>query len=280
MSLAAPPPRPKPWLEGLGQRLFLAMAPRLPVVAAQQPPLELAPFETLAIARPDAKGALAACYFPATAKRRGGVLLCHPWLEWGQSYFWRRQRIPSLRAAGYDVMTFDIGGVGGSDPSPARYFDRELEIALLALRARVGLEPIHVWGVSNGGYWSHPLLTRIDGVSAAFFEDVSSHLIEWSRRKSSWAASAFWLYERLLRPCYIFIDLNRHAPHLRVNAVAYASGENDDGVRPDETRRLAALAGGECLIVPAAGHLESIKIAGDQVIGLALRTFARGELIE
>jgi hypothetical protein len=48
-------------------------------------------------------------------------------------------------------------------------------------------------------------------------------------------------------------------------------------VRPRDTRELAGLAGGEVKIVPRAGHLESIKLATDEVVELALQTFATAE---
>ncbi len=62
--------------------------------------------------------------------------------------------------------------------------------------------------------------------------------------------------------------------------MAYVSGKRDPGVRPRDTRELASLAGGEVRIVPGAGHLESIKLATDEVVGLALETFAAAETTE
>jgi hypothetical protein len=67
-----------------------------------------------------------------------------------------------------------------------------------------------------------------------------------------------------------------HASALRVDVVAYVGGERDLGVLPDETRELARLARGKSLIVPGADYLAAIKIANEEVIGLAIETFRKG----
>ena len=64
---------------------------------------------------------------------------------------------------------------------------------------------------------------------------------------------------------------------MRLAAVTYVSGERDTGVRPEDTRTLAEAAGGQWRIVPGAGHLGAIKIAGAEVLALALDTFRRAE---
>ena len=58
-------------------------------------------------------------------------------------------------------------------------------------------------------------------------------------------------------------------------AAAWVSGARDRGVLPEDTRTLAAMAGGEAWIVPEAAHLVSIKLQPERVIALALETFER-----
>ena len=120
------PERPSAWEERAANRLFLAFLPRLKRVDRQEPPASLAPFDRLAIPRSDASGELAATWYPATGTARGAVLLVHPWVPWGQSYFHRRGRIAALRDAGYHVLTFDLGGVGESGPLSSRFFDSDI----------------------------------------------------------------------------------------------------------------------------------------------------------
>jgi pimeloyl-ACP methyl ester carboxylesterase len=270
----AVPPRPPAGEERRADFLFRVLSPRLKKVEPSDPPPELAPFVRFEIGRSRAPGRLAATWYPAPGEARGAALLVHPWVPWGQDYFHRRGRLPALRAAGYHALTFDLGGVGRSGPPAGDFYASDLEDALRALRDRSGGLPLHLWGVSAGGYWAHLVLSRASVVRGAFFEDVSAHLIRWSWRKAPWGLPGYLFFQYRWPTVYRFLDIARHAPGLRVRAAAYAGGGRDWGVLADETRDLARLAGAECLIVPGADHLEAIKIAEEDVIALALRTFA------
>lgn len=270
------PPRPLGWEEKLSLRLFLALAPRLPRTVAPDPPEELRPFECVAVPRGERGGPLAATWYPVEGPARGAVLLLHPWLAWGQSYFHRRGRLEALRAAGYHALTLDLGGFGRSGPRSG-LFDQDVEAGLQFLRERAPGIPLHVWGVSSGGYWAHPVLSRANGVTGAMFEDVSPHLLEWSWRTAPLGRPFYLLFRGLFRSTHRYLDIRRHAAALTVRAVTYVSGERDRGVRPEDTRTLAARAGGRAHIVPGAGHLGSIKVAQEEVIALALDAFRRAE---
>jgi serine aminopeptidase S33 family len=274
---AAPPRRPPAWQERLGNFFLIRFAPRLQRIATPPPPPMLAPFERFAIPRRGRRpGELAATWFPAPGAARGSVLLVHPWIEWGQAYFHRHGRIQALRAAGYHALTFDLGGFGDSGPV-AGFYEHDVEDALAALRARAPGLALHVWGISAGGTWAHPVLARAEDLAGAMFEDVSPHLIEWSRRLMPEQWPAYLCFERLAPRAFRYIDMRRHAPALGVRAAAYASGALDPGVTPLDTRELARLTGAETLIVPGAGHLAAIKLARREVLALALRTFERAE---
>lgn len=271
------PPRPPAWQERLAMRAFLALSPRLGKVSPQEPPPErLAPFEIVAVPRHGGRGTLSGTWYPAASRPRGGVLLLHPWLVWGRAYFHVRGRIEALRAAGYHVLTIDLPGFGASGPADG-FFDREVEAGAELLSRRLGGLPLHVWGVSSGGYWAHPYLSRTDVVAGAMFEDVSPHLFEWSWREAPLGRPGYLLFRSFLRAAYRFLDLRSHAASMSLGAVAYVSGERDRGVRPEDTRELAALAGGRCHVVPGAGHLAAIKLATEEVVALALDTFRRAE---
>jgi pimeloyl-ACP methyl ester carboxylesterase len=279
--VSSPPPlrRPAALQEWLASRLFFLMSPRLTLVPQPSPPEGLVPWEAVAIERPGGRGVLTGTWYPAEGApvgSRGAVLLLHPWLPWGSSYFYRRGRVQALRTAGYDALAVDLPGFGGSGP-PHGLPDRDVETALEFLRRRNAGRPLHVWGVSAGGYWAHLVLSRVDGVSGAMFEDVSSHLLQWSWRRVPRGRPLYLIFRTFLRGPYRFLDLRRHAPALRVKAAAYAGGEKDPGVWQEETRELARLAGARCLIVPGADHLEAIKRAQAEVIELALATFRAAE---
>ncbi|HEX6200598.1 MAG TPA: alpha/beta fold hydrolase [Thermoanaerobaculia bacterium] len=274
------PERPSPLYERLSFRWWRTFGPRLPRIEQPGPPASLAPFELVEVERPGRPGRLAGTWFPVRSggrrAARGAVLLLPPFMEWGRAYFHRRGRLEALRRAGYHALTADLPGLGGSGPV-AGFFDRDVEDALRWLKERAAGLPVHVWGVSAGGYWAHMTLSRTNGVRGAMFEDVSPHLLEWAGRFMPAAKPAHLAFRTLFPKSFRYFDLRRHAPALRVARAAYVSGKRDLGVRPRDTRELAELAGGEVKIVPRAGHLESIKLATDEVVELALRTFAAAE---
>lgn len=267
--------RPPVWEERLSLRLFLLLSPKFPRIAQPEAPPWLAPFEAVTVERPEG-GTLSATWYPAAEPARGGVLLLHPWAPWGKAYFHRRSRLRTLREAGYHALTLDFSGFGESGPT-AGFFDRDVEAGLSELRRRIGDLPLHVWGVSSGGYWAHPALARSREVSGAVFEDVSPHLLEWSWRVAPLGRPFYLFFRQVFRRAYRFLDLRRHAAALRLGAVTYISGEEDSGIFPEETRELASLARGRHRIIPAAGHLSSIKLATDEVHTLAVQTFREAE---
>ncbi|MDA8017049.1 MAG: alpha/beta hydrolase [Thermoanaerobaculia bacterium] len=280
------PQRPNPWMERVGRRLLLALAPRLGACRETAPPPDLAPFEPIEVPRSDDPGALRGWFFranglPGYDEPRGAVLLCHPWLPFGQAYFFRRGRIPALRQAGYHVMTFDLGGFGPEEhlaSAPWGYYDRDVDDALAELARRVDGLPIHLWGVSAGGYWSHLALSRrAEPIHGAFFEHVTDHMIEWSKRMAPAGLPCYLFYQHVLRPAYRYLDLNRHAAHLQARAVAYVGGDLDRGAPVEALHRMARLAQAARLVVGDADHLDAIRRQGRQVIDLALQTFRKAE---
>jgi len=272
------PRRPAPWEEQAGLRLLLALAPRLRRKGGGGPPPAFAPFEELSIERSRGRR-LWATFYPVSGPARGAVLLLHPWIGLGQGYFHRLGRLEALRAAGYEALTLDLPGFGASSP-PAGFYDRDIHAALEWLGERRGGSPLHLWGVSSGGYWAHLATSGGAVVDGAVFEDVTAHLLEWSYRTAPRGRPFYAFFRRLLPRAHRFLDLRRHARHLGSRATAYVGGGRDEGAPAEETRALAELAGGDCLIVPEAIHLGAIKRAKDEVIGLALETFSRAEALE
>lgn len=270
----SPPPRPPPWEERLGDAAIARLSPRVRRVKQPEPPAELAPFERRLIPRAEG-GHVDVTYYPVETPR-GFVLLAPPWVEWGQAYFHRRGRIEALREAGYAALSFDLAGFGRT--SMARAFrDRDVEAALSWLEALAEGRPLHVWGVSSGGYWAHIVLARRDGVSGAMFEDVSLHLMEWTAHTSPVGGPITAALARVFPRTHRFMDLRRHAPHLRVKASAHIYGGRDHGIPEAHGRELSRLAASELLFLPEAPHLGSIKQSPRDVIGLALATFAKAE---
>jgi pimeloyl-ACP methyl ester carboxylesterase len=277
MTTSAVPRRPPAWEERCANRLFLFLSPHLPRTAPADPPPRLVPWQHLMAPRLEGEGVLTATWFPAPAPARGAVLLLHPWVKWGKTYFHRLGRIEALRAAGYHALTLDLGGFGGSSP-PAGFFDRDVAAGLALLRRQAGPAlPLHVWGISSGGYWAHLALSRTCDVTGAFFEETSPHLLEWSWRMVPSRRTGYVFFRRAFLRAYGFLDIRRHAAALRLAAVSYVSGSEDRGVLPAETRELARMAGGRHLVVEGAGHLECFGVARDELLAMALGTFGRAE---
>ena len=283
------PTRPSPWMEWLGRNLLLALSPRLSAerkaLRPLAPPPALSPFAPIEIPRSSDPGVLNGWFFPAGAtagdgEPRGAVLLCHPWQPFGQSYFYRRGRIPALRRAGYHVMTFDFGGFSTEDgaPSPAGFYDRDVDDALAELERRAGDLPLHLWGVSAGGYWSHLSLSRRDKpIHGAFFEHVTDHMIKWSKRMAPLGLPCYLFYQYVLRSAYRYLDVTTHAANLQARAVAYVGGDLDRGAPAKSLHLMAHRAGAARLVVQDADHLDAIRRDGRRVIDLALATFRKAE---
>ncbi len=269
-----PPRRPPLWQEKLGLRLIRALAPRLQAVRAPSAPAELLPYNNLSVERRTGGKALSATWYPAYVAPRGAVLLLHPWVARGRAFFHRRGRLEALRAAGYHVLAVDFPGFGGSG-RPYGFYDRAVEDALHLLDRRSAGLNLFVWGVSAGGYWAHPVLARSDQVAGAMFEDVSPHLLEWSWRAAPMGRPAYVFFRRALADAYHYLDARAHASAFDLGAVTYISGSQDELVRPEDTRELAACAGGSYSVVQGAGHLGSIKVANRAVIRTALDTLER-----
>lgn len=279
MSAPTQPPR---WQEAVGRRLFHGLAPRLGERPRTAPPSTLSPFEEITFHRPRGAGILTATRFPAAGSRvRGTVLLLHPWTAWGRAYFHRHGRIEALRAAGFEAISVDLPGFGGSGPVVG-FLDRDVETVLRSLLHRRPDRALVVWGVSSGGYWAIPAIGRVPAVAAAIFEDVSPHLLEWSWRTSPWGRPFYAVFRLCLPTAWRYLDLRRHVAGLAPRPTLFVGGELDQGVRPDETRDLAARAGGTSVIVPEAPHLGSIKIAPRRVLGAVLEVLERleGEVVE
>lgn len=255
--------------------MFRALSPRLARFELPSPPPELEPHEPVAVPRPGRPGALAATWYPVDGEPRGAVLLLPPWVPWGRSYFHRRGRIEALREAGLAALAVDFPGFGDSGPA-AGLFDRDVEDGLAELARRAPGKPLAIWGISAGGYWAHPVLGRGNGVAAAFFEDVSPHLFEWSALNRPHFRPMFFLFRVLYPSVHRFLDMRRHAERFRVRRAAYVSGAADRGVPAEDARELAACAGGDHLVVPGARHLEAIKLAPEAVVELALATLDGG----
>ncbi len=223
-----------------------------------------------------AGGVLAALLFPS-AEPRGVVLLGHPGIGPAKGYFHRDQRIPFLRGLGFSVVTFDHGGFGESDAMQGLYH-REWADVLAWARRRFPDLPLHVWGVSLGGYFAHHALARDErGVASAIFEQVAPDLLQY-RVKGRPLLRAGGVLSRALAPEGArWLPAEAHALEAKADRVLYLSGSADHGVPPDHARRLVRAASplARHHVVEGAGHLEAWKLGG-----AAVREAVRATLLD
>lgn len=199
---------------------------------------------------------------------RGVVLLGHPAIPPGKGWFHRSDRIPFLRELGFAVVTFDHGGFGGSDPAKGLHH-REWHDALRWARRRFPGTPIHVWGVSLGGYFAHHALAQDEaGVASAIFEQVSPDLFRYRIQGAPLASATGGVLSRTLAPTGArWFPAKAHAADVNAERVLYVSGDADVGVPLDHAREMLAAASplARHHVVPGAGHLEAWKLGGEPV---------------
>lgn len=254
--MSGPGPREERLLGAIYDRAFLREMRNAP----QDPPPAEWGAEPFGVVRREG-GVLAALHFPAPSPR-GVVVFGHPGIPPAKGYFHRSDRIPFVRALGLAAATFDHGGFGESDAA-AGLFHREWADMLAWARRRYPGLPVHVWGVSLGGYFAHHALADdAEGVATAIFEQVTPDLLRYG---ASAALKAGGALAALLMP-----DARRweaaltHAPRLAAEHVLYVGGDADAAVPPSDVASLAEAAGpfARQHVVPGAAHLEAWKKGG------------------
>lgn len=268
----APPP-PSPREERALLRLLSGTYLRDMEGAAQDPPPEDWGAQPFGIVRRSG-GVLAALHFPHPAPR-GLVLFGHPGIPPAKGYFHRSDRIPFVRELGFAAVSFDHGGFGESDP-PAGLHHHEWADVLGWARKRFPDLPLHVWGVSLGGYFAHHALARDAGVSSAIFEQVTPNLLHYGDNGKLRAAE---LVGRALAPSALrWFAAEAHAPHVRADHLLYLSGTEDHGITNAESERLWHAAGPFAArrVVEGARHLEAWKKGGASVRDAVAATLLKG----
>lgn len=270
-----PPPPPSPRQERILGGLLRASFTRGFHGAPQDPPPPEWGAQPFAIRRASG-GILAALLFPHE-RPRGVVLFGHPGIPPAKGYFHRGDRIPFVRGLGLAAVTFDHGGFGESDPSE-RLHHAEWEDVLAWARRRFPGLPLHVWGVSLGGYFAHHALAAPEekGVASAIFEQVAPDLLTyrgpwWKPWRAADAAV------RALAPgARAWMPAEAHALHVKADDILYLNGERDEGVPPEDARRIvrAAPPVARHHVVPDAAHLEAWKKGGDEARRAVRETLA------
>lgn len=129
-------------------------------------------------------------WFPAE-RSRGAVVLAHPDKRYAQHWFVENGWVDFLHEAGFDVLTFDFTGYGGST-GVATYYHEDLVAAARVAERWAGGLPVHVVGVSMGAFVganASPFLPFVDGL---VLESPYPSFNSWySRGPYRWAMELF-----------------------------------------------------------------------------------------
>ena len=133
---------------------------------------------------------LAGRWFPAE-RPRGAVVLAHPDRRYGQHWFVKEGWVEFLPRAGYDVLTFDFVGYGGSR-GPATYYHEDVHAAARLAYDWAGGFPVHVVGVSMGAFAVANASPRLDFVESIVLESPYPSFNAWyGKGPGRWAMEAF-----------------------------------------------------------------------------------------
>lgn len=79
------------------------------------------------------------------------MVLVHPDRRYGQHWFVREGWVDLLHRAGFEVLTFDLAGYGGSRGG-STYYHEDVEAAAHVAHREAGGLPVHLVGVSLGAH--------------------------------------------------------------------------------------------------------------------------------
>lgn len=215
------------------------------------PPAHLA-WEPVTIAG-EAGARIAARWFPAQAPR-GTVVLAHPYLRYGKSWFEREGWVDFLHESGYDVLTFDFVGWGESRGRP--YHVADLLDVLATAKRWAGGQPVHLLGVSMGAFFAANASPQAE-VEGLVLESPYPSWGDWYGRGAGRVASRLFdvAFPRTAR----FLDAEANVSRALAKRILVVAAGEDDVTRPELSERVAHAAPAErtrWLRVDDANHLQ------------------------
>lgn len=177
-------------------------------------------------------------WFPAEAPR-GAVVLVHPDRRYAKHWFVREGWVDTLHDAGYDVLTFDLTGYGGSR-GPATYYHEDVLAAARFARDWAGGFPVHVLGVSMGAFAVANASPRLDHVESIVLESPYPSFNAWyGDGPGKWAMEAF---DRVFPRSARAIQADRNVARAAPRRILVAWSEADAVTPPRLSAAVAAAA--------------------------------------
>ncbi len=211
------------------------------------------PHEAVIIPGP-AGGSLAARWFPAVAPR-GTVVLAHPDRRYGQHWFVREGWVHFLHEAGFDVLTFDFPGYGGTPKGSMYYYEHTIAAAHFARRWSGGF-PVHLVGLSMGAFAVANASPELDFVESLVLESPYPTIGDWYGRGV--ARMAFDAMSAMFPTTAGRISAVRNLPRSSARRILVAAPAKDRITSPELSRRVAESGPAgrtQHLEVPACDHL-------------------------
>jgi alpha-beta hydrolase superfamily lysophospholipase len=197
------------------------------------------PAERVSIPGLDASVLEAAVMVCEATQPRAVVLLCHPFLRYGKSYFLVNGYAGWLRDAGCHVVAFDFKGFGGSTLAGVCFAD-DVKAAADWARARFPGLPVHLLGTSFGGFHAvHAIARHGAMVDAAIFDSVPMSIAVFFDRGVVGALMRRISRSRWARPTGTH-SLFESLPSMRGIPSLYMFGDRDAYVTRDEIDRVSA----------------------------------------
>jgi pimeloyl-ACP methyl ester carboxylesterase len=216
------------------------------------------PKELVALAMNSADGsALEAFTARAAVRRRGIVVLCHPFLKYGWRWFLRQELPQALTAAGYDVVAFNYKGFGGSELRGGRFPD-DVAGVVRRVAAGAGGDPVFVYGASFGGFHAvHAVADELDGLVAGLVLDSVPLAVERFFQSGAVASLMRGLSRSRWRHATATAPIGEPLAAIKQTPVLALLGEADPLLTQADRAQLAAHA--RVVSFPGCKHLEALK---------------------
>lgn len=200
-------------------------------------------------------GRLAARWFPAPMPQ-GAVVLAHPDKRAGKAWFVKSGWVDFLHEAGYDVLTFDFTGYGGSR-GPATYYHEDVLSAARFAREWSGMLPVHVIGVSMGAFAVANASPHLPWVESLVLESPYASFNAWYGKKKE--ARVMRAFDKLFPVSSASIQADKNLSRAAPKRVLVAFAQ-DDAITPpalsEHMARAAPAGRTDVLRVGGRGHLE------------------------
>ncbi len=190
---------------------------------------------------------------------KGVVVLCHPFIKYGMSYFFRNKYHQWLAQAGYHVVGFNFKGFGSSTVEGVSFSKDVTSVALWVKREYPAL-PIHLLGISFGAFHGiHALAENKVNITSVIFDSVPASI------RSFFGSGLLGVFMRCLsesrwshvtgtKEIFGSLSILRDIPCL------FLYGNKDKYISSNEIEKVRAICGASNVIVYSdCGHLEIRK---------------------